>query len=161
VRARLEPVLLGLSLLLVAAFVASLVLGLLAPPAGGDAGNSDDVAFRGPDGRVRVEVLNGSGRAGLARRATGQLRERGFDVVFFGNAGRPAEASYVLARTADPAPARAAAAALGIGEVRTEPDSTLFLEASVVLGPDWPPRARERAVEDWRARLPGWLGGGR
>jgi hypothetical protein len=37
--------------------------------------------------RIRVEILNGGGHAGAAREATDQLRDLGFDVVFFGNAG--------------------------------------------------------------------------
>jgi hypothetical protein len=54
------------------------------------------------------------------------------------------------------------ARALGIGDVRIEADSARFLEASVVLGTDWPPRAKERGSADgWRARIPEWLGGER
>src|SRR2546426_4674170 len=36
--------------------------------------------------RIIVEVLNASGRAGLARTATRVLREAGVDVVYYGNA---------------------------------------------------------------------------
>lgn len=89
---------------------------------------------------VRVEVLNGSGAAGLARDATHALREQGFDVVFFGNAGRFDHArSAVLDRTGGLDRARAVAAALGIDSVATAIDSTLMLEVTVVLGRDWPP----------------------
>ena len=42
----------------------------------------DDSLARAPDGsRVRVRVLNASGTRGFARRATSELRDRGFDVV--------------------------------------------------------------------------------
>lgn len=37
------------------------------------------------DQRILVEVLNSSGAGGLARRATFLLRDRGFDVVGWGN----------------------------------------------------------------------------
>src|SRR5687768_1490685 len=49
--------------------------------------------------RVRVEVLNGGGRQGMARTATDVLRDRGFDVVFYGNATDPdGDSSVVLDR---------------------------------------------------------------
>jgi hypothetical protein len=90
--------------------------------------------------RVRVEVLNGGGRAGAAREATERLRDGGFDVVYFGNAasfGR--DSSVVLDRIGAMEPARAVADALGIRNVRSEPDSNLYLDVSVVLGADWKP----------------------
>lgn len=95
--------------------------------------------------RVRVEVLNAGGRAGMARQATERLRDRRMDVVYFGNA--PAvERSEVLDRVGRPEWARRAAEALGIGVVRSEPDSTLLVDVTVRLGPDWePPAAQERA----------------
>jgi hypothetical protein len=77
-----------------------------------------------------------------AWRATPRTAPRGvgFDVVFFGNAGRFDHVrSVVLDRTGDPARARAVAAALGIDSIATPLDSTLFLDATVVLGADWPP----------------------
>jgi hypothetical protein len=93
---------------------------------------------------IRIEVLNGAGRAGLARDATHRLRGDGFDVVFFGNAGRfDHTTSVVLARTGDLAGARAVAASLGIDSVAAAPDAALLLDATVVLGADWPPPAPE------------------
>jgi hypothetical protein len=93
-------------------------------------------------GRVRVEVLNGGGRAGAAREATEQLRTQGFDVVYFGNAASfDVDSSAVLDRVGDLGPARDVARAMGIGNVRSEPDSTLFVDVSVVLGRDWLPAA--------------------
>lgn len=91
-----------------------------------------------PEARVRVEVLNGAGRSGLARSVTGLLREAGFDVVYFGNAPGMRDSSVVLARIDDEAPARRIADRLSIGAVRMELDSTLQLEATVILGKDWP-----------------------
>lgn len=94
----------------------------------------------GVNERVRVEVLNGGGRANMARSATDELRSAGFDVVYWGNAdefGR--DSSVVLSRDGDVAYARAVADALGIREVRVEPDSNLYLDVSVVLGSLWEP----------------------
>lgn len=91
---------------------------------------------------LRVEVLNGAGKAGLARHATQQLRGNGFDVVFFGNAGRfDYDRSVVLDRSGAGAGAAAlaVAAALGIDSVEAVPDASLLLDVSVILGSDWPP----------------------
>ena len=104
-----------------------------------------------PRERVRVEVLNGGGRAGLARDATEALRDDGFDVVFFGNARESrGDSSVVLDRIGRPDFARSVADALGIRNVRSEPDSNLYLDVSVVLGAGWdlPPAARAAAAGD-------------
>lgn len=91
-------------------------------------------------GRVRVEVLNASGRTGLARVATRHLRDRGFDVVSFGNAsGRAGQPSQVIDRVGKRAAAGDVAEALGIGRVTEEPDSSVMVDATVVLGKDWAP----------------------
>ncbi len=126
-----------LTLGLVAAFTASAIAGLWD---GEPAETGLRAIGQGADGeRVRVEVLNGAGRGGLARDATHRLREAGFDVVFFGNADRFDHArSVVLDRVGRPEEARAAAAALGIDSVTTAVDSSLMLEATVILGEDWP-----------------------
>ena len=116
------------------------------------------------DTRVRVEVLNGGGHAGAAREATGTLRDAGFDVVFFGNAGTfDRDSSVVLDRSGTLEWARAAADALGVRNVRSEPDSNLYLDVTVVLGRDWEPAppptsaAAERPVRPWWDPR-GWLG---
>lgn len=91
-------------------------------------------------GRVRVEVLNASGRTGLARVATRHLRDRGFDVVSFGNAsGRAGQPSQVIDRVGKRDAADDVAEALGIGRVVAEPDSSVMVDATVVLGKDWAP----------------------
>jgi len=114
--------------------------------------------------RVRVEVLNGGGSAGAAREVTESLRELGFDVVFFGNAGTfDRDSSEVLDRVGSLERARSVADALGIRNVRSEPDSNLYLDVSVVLGRDWqpaPPPEEEpaggRSRPWWDPR--GWVG---
>ena len=100
-------------------------------------------AITAPRERVRVEVLNAAGLPKLARTATDALRDVGFDVVYFGNAGSfDRESSVVLDRVGDVAAARAVADALGIRSVRSEPDSNLFVDVSVLLGKAWTlPRA--------------------
>ena len=90
------------------------------------------------EGRIRVEVLNGSGVPGVARDATRILRDSGFDVVWYGNAETYSDdSSVVMDRVGALETATLVADALGIPRVRSEPDSTLFLEVTVRLGPDW------------------------
>lgn len=101
------------------------------------------------EGRVRVEVENGGGISGMAWGATKQLRERGFDVVEYGNASsfdqeRP---SVVIDRVGAPELARAVAEALGIDNVLSEPDANLFVDVSVVLGADWTAEAPQVTAE--------------
>ena len=141
-RAGLELAGLGGAILLIGLFLVSFVQGLggrsIEPGPAETEPPETTVADPPPtEGRVRVEVLNGSGKTGLARAATDRLRDAGFDVVYFGNAARSADTSFVLARSTDDSGARAVARQLGIRAVRNEPDSTLFLEATVVLGKDW------------------------
>lgn len=92
--------------------------------------------------RIRVEVLNAAGIPRLAQRGTDLLRDRGFDVVFYGNAsGYSPDSSLVVDRIGDLAAAMAVAEAIGIERVRLDPDSTLYLEVTVVLGRDWESKA--------------------
>lgn len=87
----------------------------------------------------RVEVLNGTPRSGLARTAMERLRAAGYDVVYIGNADplEVVDSSVVLDRIGDLSIARAVAERLGILRVVAEPDSTAFVDATVLLGLDW------------------------
>lgn len=167
VRERLERFALFAVGLLLLAFLGSFGIGLFRPatrqgplagpePAPGPAAALPVVA------RGRVEVLNGSGRVGLARQATEQLRSGGFDVVYFGTAAARADSSEVLDRADQPAIARAAADRLGIARVRSVPDTMLLLDATVVLGRDWPKRAPAASAapgrRGWWGTLKAWLG---
>lgn len=144
----------------VAVFVTSFVLGITSADRAGDYVVREPAAV--PDAlgeRLRVEVLNGAGSEGLARRATRLLRDRGFDVVYFGNAaefGR--DSSVVLDRVGDPEAARRVASALGIDRVEAEPNPDLLLEATVILGLDWSP-ADSGPSGGWWGRFRRWLGG--
>jgi hypothetical protein len=110
----------------------------------GESGSSAEVggvAVPLPEGfasRVRVEVLNGLGEPGAAEKAAARLRAMGFDVVYFGNAPSFGhEHTQVLARSKDRAAARRVADSLGLDSALVRPDSTLYLDASVILGSDW------------------------
>jgi LytR cell envelope-related transcriptional attenuator len=91
-------------------------------------------------GRVMVEVLNGTGRQGVARTATRMLRGRGIDVVFLGNADSAEMSTRIIARRGDSARARYVAAVLGAGTVVAETDTFRRVDVSVILGDDFRPR---------------------
>jgi len=91
-------------------------------------------------GRVRVEVLNAGGREDMARLATDHLRDRGFDVVYFGNAETfGQDSTVVLDRAGRPAAAAAVGQALGTHWVESQPDANLYLDVTVLLGSGWVP----------------------
>lgn len=94
--------------------------------------------------RILVEVLNGSGRRGLARAATRVLRQAGFDVVYFGTVSRSVSVTQALARRGDSAAAARVARALGATEVRVATDTLLRVDVTVLLGSDYraPPGLR-------------------
>lgn len=94
------------------------------------------------DVRIKVEVLNASGQRGLARRATFALRDAGFDVVRFDNASEPRDSTLVLSRSGKDDWARLVARALGGARVEARPDSTRYLDVTVLLGADWRPPAK-------------------
>ena len=128
-----------LALLAVLAFIASFVFGLdrsseerPAPSAG-----TAPAPAAVPDSRVRIEVLNGSGRSGLARRVTDQLRDAGYDVVHLGTARVAADSSIVYDRVGRKQIAQRVAEALGITRVETVVDTSRYLEVTVILGRDW------------------------
>ncbi|HEY0997982.1 MAG TPA: LytR C-terminal domain-containing protein [Gemmatimonadaceae bacterium] len=95
-----------------------------------------------PGTRVRVEVLNGTKTRGLARRAMLYLRDRGFDVVSLGNAPRPYDTTMVLDHAQGARWAGVAAAAMGGGaRVESRPDSSRYLDITVIVGGTWRPPA--------------------
>lgn len=93
-------------------------------------------------GEVQVEVLNGTMEDGLAARAKTYLRGLGgFDVVNTGNARRrDTDSTVVLDRVGNRAAAERLARAFGLpaARVRSEPRSDLFVDATVILGADYP-----------------------
>ena len=91
-------------------------------------------------GRVMVEVLNGTRRQGVARTATRMLRGQGIDVVFLGNADSAESATRVIVRRGDPDRARYVAGVLGAGKVVVETDTFRRVDVSVILGDDFKPR---------------------
>ncbi|HWH04251.1 MAG TPA: LytR C-terminal domain-containing protein [Gemmatimonadales bacterium] len=109
------------------------------PRTSGDLVPGDGAA--GP--RVTVAVQNASGRPGLARLGTRVLRDAGIDVLSFGNSGdarHPLDSTRILVRRGSASVGERIRRALKVGKVVMDPDSTLLLDASVLLGADFSPR---------------------
>lgn len=104
---------------------------------GGDPTSVDRIV---PEGvRIRVEVLNGTTTRGLARRATFHLRDLGFDVVGSGNAATREDSSVVLVHTGRMDWGELAARALGGARLEARPDTSRYLDLTIVLGSAWRP----------------------
>ena len=89
------------------------------------------------EGRVRVQVLNATDTRGLARRATSHLRDHGFDVLEIGTWNERLDSTVVLDRSGHPEWARRVADALGGARVESRPDSSRYLDVTVLLGRSW------------------------
>jgi LytR cell envelope-related transcriptional attenuator len=93
--------------------------------------------------RVRVEVINGTKVHGLAHRATRYLRDQGFDVVAEGTISAPNDTTLVLDRTNHHEWAAGIAHALSVAgvpvRVESRPDSSRYVDVTVLLGALWRP----------------------
>lgn len=103
----------------------------------------DDSTARAPVGaRVRVQVLNATTTTGLARRATRWLRDRGFDVVEVGGTRERLDTTLVLDRSGHPDWAQRAARAMGGARIEARPDTSRYLDLTVLVGRSWRPPAQ-------------------
>jgi len=92
--------------------------------------------------RVRVQVLNATRTRGLARRAMLYLRDQGFDVVEVGTTSAIRDTTLVLDRSRHPEWARNVATSLGAARVETRPDTSRYLDVTVLVGSSWRPPAQ-------------------
>jgi hypothetical protein len=118
--------------------VASNVYKSLVPPVNPIIERSDDLVREGD--QIQVNLLNGCGDQGVARRTMNYLRSAGFDVVEIDNYSRfSVQRSFVIDRVGDSVSAMKTAKVLGIDDslrvVRI--DSTLYVRCSVVIGKDY------------------------
>ena len=98
--------------------------------------------LRAPEGtRIRVQVLNATRTRGLARRATRYLRDRGFDVVEVGTASEQRDSTLVLDRSGHPDWSELVGR-LFDAPVEARPDSSRYLDVTVLLGASWRPPAQ-------------------
>ncbi|MFH1861848.1 MAG: LytR C-terminal domain-containing protein [bacterium] len=93
---------------------------------------------------IKVQVLNGCGVSGIAGRVRGILRDRGFDVISYGNARKQNHSqSHIIIRSEGSFGERAAeilAESMGIApeQIRSERDPSLVdINVTVVLGLDY------------------------
>jgi hypothetical protein len=91
--------------------------------------------------RIRVQVLNTTRTRGLARRATRLLRDRGFDVVEMGTTGPALDTTMVLDRSGHPEWAATVAKVMTPARAEARPDSSRYLDVTVLVGRTWRPAA--------------------
>lgn len=91
--------------------------------------------------RIKVEVLNGTDIRGLARRGTFLMRDLGFDVVNSGNSSEKLDSTTIYVRSGREDWAALAARGLGGARIIARPDTSRYLDLTVVLGRSWSPPA--------------------
>ena len=91
--------------------------------------------------RIRVQVLNTTRTRGLARRATRMLRDLGYDVVEIGTTSPLRDTTMVLDRSGHPDWAAQVALAMGTARAESRPDSSRYLDITVLVGSLWRPPA--------------------
>ena len=89
--------------------------------------------------RIRVQVLNATTTRGLARRATGYLRDRGFDVVDMATAPQFRDSTLVIDHSGIAEWAQLVARAFGNAPVQSSPEGSRYLDVTVLVGRDWTP----------------------
>jgi hypothetical protein len=114
------------------------VFKTFAPPINPVIERSDALVKQGD--QIQINLLNGCGDQGVARRTMDFMRTVGFDVVEIENYSRfSVQRSFVIDRVGDSTSARKTARALGIADSLCiqRLDSTLYVRCSVVLGKDY------------------------
>lgn len=91
-------------------------------------------------GKATVEVWNASDHANAAREVVVLLRDKGFDVVKFGNFSARQQQTLVVDRSGDLRPAQAVADTLKsvAPDVVSRPQPSLQVDVSVIIGNDYP-----------------------
>ena len=91
---------------------------------------------------LTVEVINTTGKSGLARSGTRLLRSAGIDVVnYFASTDKPLDSTRIEVRRGTAATGERVRAVLKVGRVVVQPDSTRLVDVSVQLGADFAARA--------------------
>ena len=89
--------------------------------------------------RIKVEVLNGTNIRGLARRGTFVMRDLGFDVVSSGNSSEKVDSTVVIVRSGRTDWGELAARGLGGARIISRPDTSRYLDLTILLGTAWRP----------------------
>lgn len=109
-----------------------------AKPSAASGAPARDTAFKLPAASAGVvEVLNGTGRKGVANLVAERLRREGFDVVKIGNAPEKTYARTVVAERRDAGPvAERVATVLGVRGACPFHNENLLVDATVFVGRD-------------------------
>lgn len=101
-------------------------------------------ATREEASKIRVEILNGSSKSGLAERVAETLRDKGFDVLEFRTAGKKVSATVILDRAnVNLRNAKFVSRELRQGKISFEPHPLQLVEVTVVLGEDFKEREKK------------------
>ncbi|MEJ2103077.1 MAG: LytR C-terminal domain-containing protein [Ignavibacteriaceae bacterium] len=103
-------------------------------------GSDDDVTKQVNTSKIKIEVLNGCGIAGVAEKLTDYLRTSGFDVVKLGNyRSFQIENSIVIARNEKIQNAQRIAVASGLSpeSVIQQTNPEYLLDVTFILGKDY------------------------
>ncbi|MEP6763385.1 MAG: LytR C-terminal domain-containing protein [Gemmatimonadaceae bacterium] len=113
-------------------------------PIASTSGTENDTLARAPTGvRVRVRVVNTTQIDGLAKIATALLRDRGFDVVDYdADKKKLRETTLVQTNTGHDDWSERVLRALGVGATESRPDSSRYVDVTVLIGSDWKPPAQ-------------------
>jgi len=91
---------------------------------------------------LTVEVINTTGKAGLARSGARLLRSAGIDVVnYFSTGDKMLDSTRILVRRGNAATGERVRSVLKVGRIVVQPDSTRLVDVSVQLGADFAARA--------------------
>ncbi len=91
---------------------------------------------------LTVEVVNTTGKSGLARSGTRLLRSAGIDVVnYFASSDKPLDSTRIVVRRGTATTGERVRAVLKVGRVVVQPDTTRLVDVSVQLGADFAARA--------------------
>lgn len=94
-------------------------------------------SLSGEDESFQVEVLNGTGEPGMARKVTIELRKIGIDVLIEGNAGRfDFKESLLIDRRGNPALMRKLARRLGCRRVLLQIEDHPKVDVTFIIGWD-------------------------
>lgn len=87
---------------------------------------------------IRVEVINAAGAPQLARKVTFLLRNRGFDVVYFGNSKERLDRTVIVERVdSSLVNANFLGDVIGCNNLMLDYDPDRLLEVSLLLGRDY------------------------
>jgi len=91
---------------------------------------------------IKLQILNGCGVRGIAARVRGIMRDRGFDVMSYGNAEKNESKTLLLVRSAGERgmeAARITAESIGVSEsqIRRETDPSIVdIDVTIIIGGD-------------------------